>query len=190
MATPMVSGAAALLLQKEPGLTPDQVKAHLMRTASKSFPESSVATDPSTGQTFTSDYDIFTVGAGYLDLQALLNDDQFAPADAEAVSPVAVYNEETQEVEIVTDSSVLWGRGVLWGRNALWGTSIIWGRAVIVEDNSVLWGRSILWGRSVLWGRADPDGFSILWGRESPYAESVLWGRDVEATNVLIHGEE
>ena len=34
----MVSGAAALLLQKTPGLTPDQVKARLMKTAWKSFP--------------------------------------------------------------------------------------------------------------------------------------------------------
>src|SRR5262249_36578636 len=33
MATPVVSGAVALLLQVEPRLTPDQVKARLMKTA-------------------------------------------------------------------------------------------------------------------------------------------------------------
>jgi len=38
MATPMVAGAAALLLQKQPSLTPDQVKAILMKTATKNFP--------------------------------------------------------------------------------------------------------------------------------------------------------
>src|SRR5260370_27879207 len=38
MATPVVSGAAALLLQKYPNLTPDAVKDKLMKTASKSFP--------------------------------------------------------------------------------------------------------------------------------------------------------
>ena len=38
MATPMVAGAAALLLQKTPTLTPDAVKARLMKTATKSFP--------------------------------------------------------------------------------------------------------------------------------------------------------
>src|ERR1022692_1478891 len=44
MAAPMVSGSAAVLLQKNPMLTPDQVKAILMKTASK-FPQTtSVAT--------------------------------------------------------------------------------------------------------------------------------------------------
>src|SRR5579871_5803545 len=38
MATPVVSGAAALMLQRYPGLSPDTVKARLMKTATKSFP--------------------------------------------------------------------------------------------------------------------------------------------------------
>ena len=46
MATPMVSGAAALMLQKNPSLSPDQVKARLMRTASKSFPSTSHRVGP------------------------------------------------------------------------------------------------------------------------------------------------
>ena len=54
MAAPMVSGAAVLLLQQNPHLTPDQIKARLMKTASKSFPSYSVATDPTTGITYTS----------------------------------------------------------------------------------------------------------------------------------------
>lgn len=54
MAAPMVSGAAALLLQDEPGLTPDQVKYRLMTTANKSW----------------KGYDAKKVGAGYLDIYA------------------------------------------------------------------------------------------------------------------------
>ena len=73
MAAPMVSGAAALLIQKRPNLTPDQVKAILMKTATKTFPAMSVTYDSATNQTFTSRYDIFTIGAGYLDVWAALN---------------------------------------------------------------------------------------------------------------------
>src|SRR5882762_3658968 len=46
MAAAMVSGASALLLEQQPWLTPDQVKARLMKTASKTFPATSLSTDP------------------------------------------------------------------------------------------------------------------------------------------------
>jgi len=48
MATGVVSGAVADLLQAQPRLTPDQVKARLMKTAYKTFPQSSSVYDPTT----------------------------------------------------------------------------------------------------------------------------------------------
>jgi serine protease AprX len=54
MAAPMVSAAVALLLQDEPGLTPDQVKFRLMATANKTWPG----------------YNAAQSGAGYLDIYA------------------------------------------------------------------------------------------------------------------------
>jgi len=96
MAAPMVSGAVALLLQQSPSLAPDQVKARLMKTAYKTFPQYSTYTDPTTGITYTEQYDIFTVGAGYLDIVAALNNTDLAPATSgSALSPTAVYNAAT-----------------------------------------------------------------------------------------------
>src|SRR3984893_15915065 len=56
MATGVVSGVVADLLQKWSYLTPDQVKARLMKTAYKSFPTSSSTTDPTTGITYTAQF--------------------------------------------------------------------------------------------------------------------------------------
>ena len=68
MAAPVVSGAAALLLERRQELTPDQVKARLMQSATKNFPLTSFATDPVSGVTYVSAYDMLTMGAGYLDI--------------------------------------------------------------------------------------------------------------------------
>src|SRR5271157_4794842 len=109
MAAAVVSGAVADLLQAQPSLTPDQVKARLMKTAYKTFPTSSTATDPITGATYTSYYDVFTVGAGYLDLAAALADKSVASASA--LSPTAVYNSSSGTVSMVAATATVWGTG-------------------------------------------------------------------------------
>ena len=73
MATPVVSGAAALLLQQDSNLTPDQVKARLMQTTHQSFPTSSVITVAALDETFTEYYDVFSVGTGLLNVQPALS---------------------------------------------------------------------------------------------------------------------
>src|SRR4029077_6554171 len=80
MAAPMVSGAAALMLNQNWSLTPETIKARLMKGASKTFPVYSTALDPVTGISYTSQYDIFTIGAGYLDIQAALSSTDTVPA--------------------------------------------------------------------------------------------------------------
>ena len=111
MATPEVSGTVALMLQKNPSLTPDQVKARLMKTASKNFPAYSTYTDPTTQVTYVEQYDIFTVGAGYLNVATALSSGELASATAgSALSPTAVYNSSSGMVTLVNQgSSVLWG---------------------------------------------------------------------------------
>ena len=90
MATPMVSGTAALLLDKEPDLTPDQIKARLMKTAYKQFPSVVNVILPDSGTAITTWYDIFTYGAGELDAWAALNDSD-TPNGA-ALSPRLTYD--------------------------------------------------------------------------------------------------
>jgi serine protease AprX len=180
MATPVVSGAVALLLQQKASLTPDQVKARLMKSAYRTFPQFSTATDPSTGITYTSQYDIFTVGAGYLDIQAALSNTDLAPATVgSAMSPAAAVD-SIGNVYLVTNSSAIWGGSVTWG------TSVVWGTAVFGTTD--LSGESVLWGSSVCWGTDTDTGYSVLWGT------SVVWGtatpNSTEAISIAIQGEE
>jgi len=70
MAAPIVSGAVALLLRDEPGLTPDQVKYRLMATANKSW----------------SGYKASRAGAGYLDAYAAVTGTTNASANTGIVA--------------------------------------------------------------------------------------------------------
>ena len=180
MATPVVSGAVALMLQKTPSLTPDQVKARLMKSAYKTFPRYSTAKDPTTGKSYTSQYDIFTVGAGYLDIQAALSNTNLAPATFGSAMSPAVTRDKSGNVYLVTGSSVLWGGSITWGTSVVWGTSVLWGTSVA--------GKSILWGSSAPWGSSTDSGYSVLWGT------SIIWGssdeNDTEAIPIEIEGEK
>src|SRR3954463_7875041 len=106
MATGVVSGVVADLLQKSPRLTPDQVKARLMKTAWKSLPAFSSVTDPDTGITYTDQDDVFTVGAGYVDVDAALASQDVASLSA--LSPTAVYDPKSGNVSMSTDPSAVW----------------------------------------------------------------------------------
>jgi len=178
MAAPVVSGAAALLIQQNPAITPDQVKAGLMLTASKTFPAYSSWTDPTTGITYNEQYDIFTVGAGYVNVYNALTSTVLAPATVgSAMSPSVAYNSTTGQVYLVNGSSVVWGSSVTWGTSVVWGTSVIWG-----ANTS---GQSVLWGSSVCWGTNTSSAFSVLWG------SSVIWGASgSQAMSIAIKGEK
>ena len=126
MAAPMVSGAAALLLQQDPTLTPDQIKARLMLTATKSFPSASFVTDPATGITYTSYYDIFTIGAGYLDVWAALNDTH--KASGSAASPTVTIDPATGRAHLA-DTNALYSTGqtTVWNSSPDWASTTVCG---------------------------------------------------------------
>jgi serine protease AprX len=166
MATPLVSGAVALMLQKNPSLTPDQVKARLMKSAWKGFNQYTSSYDD-WGNSYDNQYDIFTYGAGYLDIDAALNNTDLATGVA--LSPTAVYDPNSNTVSIVNTNSVVWGStSVVWGATSVvWGNSVVWG-ANAITSNSVVWGST-----SVVWGANSVSGFSVVWGAASTTASPM-----------------
>jgi serine protease AprX len=213
MATPMVSGAAALLLQQNSTLTPDQVKATLMLTAFKNLQQYATVTDPTTGQTFNEQADIFTVGAGELDIQAALANTNVAPATlGSALSPFAVEDPNGNVALIVNGPSMLGSTAVLWGTGAMWGNAVLWGTGTTASEavlwgtgstagEAVLWGTSttgeaVLWGtgstvgEAVLWGTGTAGGEAVLWGTGSTMSEAVLWGTDSTSSEAVLWGTD
>jgi len=162
MATPIVAGAAALMAQKDPTLTPDTVKARMMKTAWKGYPVNSWGYD-SKGQGHFSQYDVFTIGAGYLDIDAALNSTDVA--NGGAPSPIVNFDSTTGTVTLTNSQSITWGNSITWGSSIVWGNSIVWGSSAVLSD-------SIVWGNSIVWGQANVTGNSIIWGN------SIVWGAD------------
>ncbi|MGB0053009.1 MAG: S8 family peptidase [Terracidiphilus sp.] len=178
MATAVTSGAVADLMQAAPNLTPDQVKAYVMANGDRSyFPATSSVT--ADGIVYNANYDIFTIGAGYLDIAATINaalkKGNNVPAGT-AMSPVASYNEANGQVTATPDPSSLWQQTGPWSASGVYGS-----RAFISGTNS-----PAIWGTTGIWGSEDPDGFTVLWGKGDANATTVLWGKgDADAATVL-----
>jgi serine protease AprX len=119
MAAPMVSGAAALLLQSEPGLTPDQVKYRLMATANTSWPG----------------YTGKKGNAGYLDIYAAVK----GATDASANTGIKASKLLWTGSQPINWDSVNWN-SVNW--NSVNWNSVNWNS---VNWNSVNW-NSDIWG--------------------------------------------
>ena len=186
MAAPVVSGAAAILIGKSPSLTPDQVKARLMKTAYKSFPASSTITTD--GVTYTDYYDMFTVGAGYLDVQAALANSDIVGGNA--LSPSVSHNSTTDTGALVfpsgsTFQSSTFGSAVIWGTGQVNGTAVIWGTSGTFANNSI-------------WGSSGTSAFAVIWGTGTAgpvNSTAVIWGTNLQAgavnplISVLTKGE-
>jgi serine protease AprX len=185
MATPVVSGAVADMLQGQPSLTPDQVKARLMKTAYKTFPTSSTAVDPVTGQTFVSQYDILTIGAGYLDIAAALANKDLATGTA--MSPIATYDPTSGNVYLVYDPSSTWNDTDVYsgtavgGTRGAWGTQTVWGTAVVGADKGV-------WGSQAVWGSSSVGGFQAVWGSKGVWGSQGVWGSSTTSATKGVWG--
>jgi serine protease AprX len=141
MSAPVVAAAAALMLQKEPNLTPDTVKARLMISADKwGMPDG--GTDPC------------TFGAGYLNIASALQSK--VVAGGYALSPT-LSQDEFGNVFINTGD--IWGTRGIWDADvsdlrAIWGRLTIWNSSTnLLSDSRAIWGRSV-WSDRAIWGRS------------------------------------
>lgn len=162
MATPVVTGTVALMLQKTPSLSPDTVKARLMKTASKTFPVASVWIDPATGIAYPDDYDLFTVGAGYLNIAAALSNTD--TASKSAASPTASYNSVTAQMTLNNSA------GTVWNSSSAWSDSAVWGNSVLLSGTNVIWKGLLVWGSDSI------GGTNVVWGDNVVWSDNVVWG--------------
>ncbi|HEV8337364.1 MAG TPA: S8 family peptidase [Candidatus Polarisedimenticolia bacterium] len=197
MSAGVVSGMAALMIQAQPLITPDTVKARLMKGAEKRL-----------------GYDVFSEGAGFADLITALGlaDVALLPA----LSPKATWTETGilfQDPGTLWGDAAVWGGDVIWGSDpqrgtgAVWGDATVWGRRAAASSSgsvapgnagasSIVWGGgmradSIVWGGgmradSIVWGggmRAD----SIVWGGGMS-ADSIVWGGGMSADSIVWGG--
>lgn len=165
MATPVVAGAAALMIQQDPTLTPDTVKARMMKTAWKGYPSNSYYYD-STGAEYVAQSDIFTVGAGYLDVDRALGSTDVA--NGSAASVVAHFNPNLGQANI---ANLVNGTTIIWGNTLVWGNTIVWG-------NNVLTSNTLVWGASV-WGNSGVISTTIVWGNSLVTGDTILWGNTI-----------
>ena len=188
MAAPVVSGSVALMLQANPSLTPNLVKAILQYTAQR-YPG----------------YNALRQGAGFLNTLGAVRLAQFyarntvgAPMPIQPVwSKQLVWGNHRISGGYINPKANAWATGVVWGAaqsfdgdNIIWGTdcpggacdNIIWGTHDADLDN-IIWGTNfdadnIIWGTefdNIIWG-TEFDGDNIIWGTND--SDNIIWGTD------------
>jgi serine protease AprX len=150
MATGVVSGSVALLLEEKPALKPASTKAVLQLTSS-----------------FLPDAGFLAGGAGSLNVLAaagfVASPDSLVsllniggePAHASGV----LFADAIEQAQMLSDHSIAWGQI----------DTIVW-----VQVDTIVWGQTdtIVWGQSgtIVWGQNN----TIVWGQDY----TIVWGQD------------
>ncbi|PYR26189.1 MAG: hypothetical protein DMF92_18975 [Acidobacteria bacterium] len=197
MAAPVVSGAVALMLQANPNLTPNAVKAILQYTAQE-YPG----------------YDGLTQGAGFLNAVGAVRLARFF-ATAQPGDPYPVQSMWSKHIiwgnhkltgGVLTPAANAWDLGTIWGvaktvagQNIVWGTAlatdnIVWGTAL--GSDNIVWGTAlsasnIVWGTAlgsvnIVWGTdcGGADCANIVWGTVD-VADNIVWGTALGSDNIV-----
>ena len=123
MAAPVVAATAALMLEANPSLTPNAVKAILQFTAEA-----------------RSNYDHHTQGAGFLNARGAVELSRSFDRPA-----------KTRNLASKTDDPVRWSRQLIWGNHQVrggmltaranaWDPDVVWGASLTPSGEAVVWG--------------------------------------------------
>jgi serine protease AprX len=176
MASPVVAGAVALMLQANPKLTPNLVKAILQYTA----------------QDYQ--YDALTQGAGFLnvkgavDLARFLKNPQAGqlyPSN-KAWSKTILWGNQKLKMGVIKPTGSAWAISTVWGASRdLEGDNIVWGTVCsTLECDNIVWGTSLLDLDNIVWGTFDSEGDNIVWGTILE-GDNIVWGTYTEADNIV-----
>jgi serine protease AprX len=174
MSTPVVAGTVALMLEANPNLTPNLVKAILQFTAE-----------------VKPGVDYLTQGAGFLNtLGAVRLARYFAVGEkGDAYPNMRAWSKH-----------VLWGNrrvsgGVLTPGGTAWALNIVWGDSLTPSGQNIVWGENcdsascdnIVWGNNVVWGNSDPND-NIIWGNTD--GDNIVWGNSDDDNIVWGNGDD
>jgi serine protease AprX len=154
MAAPVVSGTVALMLQANPNLTPNLIKAILQYTA-----------QPYPG------YNALREGAGFLNTYGAVRLAKFY-ADNRAGTRMPLQSTWSRRI--------IWGNhqisgGYLSPRGNAWANNIVWGTAKTVSGLNIVWGTDCGSGcDNIVWGTHDANGDNIVWGTDGD--DNIVWG--------------
>jgi subtilisin family serine protease len=161
MAAPVVTGTVALMLQADPSLTPNLIKAILQYTAER-----------------YASYNSLRQGAGFLNTLGAVRLSQFYSSNRVGAR---------MPIQRVWSRNIVWGNhrlagGYLNPKGSAWTTGVVWGAATAAngEDN-IVWGTMCADCDNIVWGTADAD--NIVWGTSD--AENIVWGTSGDADNIV-----
>ncbi len=166
MAAPVVTGTVALMLQANPALTPNLVKAILQYTAEH-----------------RAKYDDLTQGAGFLNARGAVQLAKHLGGDRTALS--------ASKDPTPWNAHINWGNhriggGMLKPDANAWRTDVTWGADSTIEGDHIVWG-TIPAGRdaaNIVWGSIDEED-NIVWGTacDGAVCGSVVWGTGCDPLN-------
>ena len=192
MATAVVSGAVAQLLQSTPDLTPAQVKFLLQVTAQ--HVEGAGLIEQGAGS-LNVPLAVATAQAGSLDAApsaVKIGGEMITAGGMAFLSKKTAGQFDASSVSVLGNTIVWGGRGVsgdtiVWGGRGVSGDTIVWGGRGVSGD-TIVWGGRGVSGDTIVWGGRGVSGDTIVWGGRGVSGDTIVWGGRGVSGDTIVWG--